>query len=245
MSRVIESGINYYFYRPKAEKKNVRSFKDVQRFYLVMAPEDSPLYRLIIIGQKYLPSFNASKESRDWAIIDFVGNDPVMLRQDKLDKEKTVAGRPVEPARPVGIASYQIIWHEDHTEIAEVLVAPTKPGKAQAAFNLSGESSYILKVKNPAHTREGFPGAEQNPGYPADLAMLFDEDWINLKDRRLLNFYNTQLLLIGGVETNVEDHLNIKIDRQSQDQAINKLFETFDLDPKIPIKPLTSGEWPT
>ena len=245
---LIEQGDLYFFYRPKVHEERERTLEDVERFYLVMAPDEPQHFRLLIVGQKYLPEILPGRmvpSERDWAIVDYVTDDGALLTRDKLSWEETVAGRPIYPARPAGIASYQLFQHEDHTELAYALLAPEHPGPVQETFNILPEASYIVKVKNPEHIRKGKPGAGEYPEYPQALRELFDESWINVKDARLLDYEKTQLLLMGAHQRDIEQELGIQLERESAATAVSRLYRILHLDPDDhPRKPLVEGQWP-
>jgi hypothetical protein len=71
-AKIIEQGDIYFFYRPKKNAKEVKGVENVQRFFMVTAPEEKrskgeegeeeensihkgDLYRLFVIGKKSLP----------------------------------------------------------------------------------------------------------------------------------------------------------------------------------------------
>ncbi|VFJ15153.1 protein of unknown function [Candidatus Nitrosocosmicus franklandus] len=64
-SKVIESRDIFFFYRPKVDSKKVEIIKDVQRLYMILAPENNTqnkkenirnIYRLFLLGRKKLPN---------------------------------------------------------------------------------------------------------------------------------------------------------------------------------------------
>jgi hypothetical protein len=247
---IIENGDLYFFYRPKVHVSEVRDLGDVERFYMVMAL-DKPKkeYRLLVVGQKkmpdILPHMQAPSE-RDWAIVEYVTDSGADLEKHNLSWESTAgAARTIYPARPVGAAKYQLIMHGDHSELAYVLEAPSKPGGVQDTFRILPEASYIFKIKNPEHLAKGYPGANEKPQYPQDLKDLFDESWINVKDDRLLDYKNAQVLLIGAHKQNVEDTLGIRLEREETQEAADDLYARLHMSEKDhPKKLLIQGEWP-
>jgi hypothetical protein len=69
-SQVVEHGDIFFFYRPKVGKEEVDNIEDVQRFYMVTAPEGGK-YRLFVVGQKQLPEIVEEKSIsgvRNWAL---------------------------------------------------------------------------------------------------------------------------------------------------------------------------------
>jgi len=246
--KIIERGDLYFFYRPKVHEEKVRDLDDVQRFYIVMAPEEPRLFRLLIIGQKYMPEIlpgRMAPSERNWAIVDYVTESGEDLVKKKLGWEETAAERPIHPVRPAGAAKYQLILHEDHTEMAYSLESPSSPGSVQETFNILPEAAYIFKIKNPERVAPGYPGVEQRPQYPEELQQLFDEDWINVKDARLLDYENTQILLIGARKQDVEKELGVEFKREGASRVVDKLYKTLSMSEQDhPLKPIVEGEWP-
>lgn len=245
---IIESGDLYFFYRPKVREEKVRNLDDVQRFYMVMAPEGGPM-RLVIVGQKYMPEIfpgRMAPSERNWAIVDYVTGSGEDLTKKKLGWEETPgAERTIHPSRPAGAAKYQLILHEDHTELAYSLESPEEPGPVQETFNILPEAAYIFKIKNPEGAAPGYPGAEQKPEYPDELKELFDQDWINVKDDRLLNYENAQILLIGARKAKIEEELGIEFRKEKASDAVDKLYSSLNLNREDhPLKPVAEGEWP-
>ena len=64
-SKKIEQGDIFFFYRPKVDTEEVKSIEDVQRFYMVVSPEDNNKYRLFLIGQKQLPEIVGGKSTSE------------------------------------------------------------------------------------------------------------------------------------------------------------------------------------
>jgi hypothetical protein len=79
-SQIVEQGDIFFFYRPKVGTEEVNSVEDVQRFYMVTAPEEKDSkYRLFILGRKQLPEIVEGKsmsEERNWALNALTTNNP-------------------------------------------------------------------------------------------------------------------------------------------------------------------------
>src|SRR5919199_2823812 len=141
-SKVIEQGDIFFFYRPKVGIEEVSDIDDVQRFYMVTAPEgekDSK-YRLFILGRKQLPEIiegKSTSEERNWALNTLTTNNPEDIRKELLAAEyetETKGKRRVAAAVPAGEGKYAIVKHDNHTEFAYVLELPEKPGPIQKEF---------------------------------------------------------------------------------------------------------------
>ena len=113
-SEVIEHGDLFFFYRPKIDAKEVKDVEDVQRFYMVTAPEkngkasNKGVYRLFLVGQKQMPEIVEGKtnsKERIWALNIFTTSNPEDIRKELLPAEyttETKGTRRVGVAVPVG-----------------------------------------------------------------------------------------------------------------------------------------------
>ncbi len=134
---------------------------------------------------------------------------------------ETKGTRRLAAAVPAGEGKYSIVKHEGHTELAHLLELPKELGHTQKEFEIKNEASYIISVKNPEISASGFTAfsSARKPQYPNDLVELFgDKRWIDVDDPRLLDYQNTQLLLIGARTKEVENELGISIDEEKETQ---------------------------
>ena len=73
MKDYVEKGDIYFFYRPKVNTPRVENIEDVQRLYLVLAPDDKDTARLFLVGKKRMPEISHGKPSstaREWMMND-------------------------------------------------------------------------------------------------------------------------------------------------------------------------------
>jgi hypothetical protein len=250
-SKIIEQGDVFFFYRPKVDTEEVGDLKDVQRFYMITAPEDNIKHRLFLIGQKQLPEIVEGKsttEEKNWALNILTTSNPKDIQKELMPAEyttKTRGKRRLAAAVPAGEGKYAIAKHDNHTEFAYVLELPETPGPTQREFEIKKEASYIISVKNPDVKVPGFVASE-NPGYPKNLKEKFgDKRWINIEEPDFLNYENTQLLLIGARKKNVEEELGIDIDEEKETERSADLFKELKVrKEEVPLKPLLKGEFP-
>jgi hypothetical protein len=127
------------------------------------------------------------------------------------------------------------------------LELPEIPGPTQREFEIKKEASYIISVKNPDVRVPGFAASEKNPEYPKTLKEKFgDRRWINVEDPGLLNYENTQLLLIGARKKDVEEELGVDIDEEKETERSADLFKELKLrKEQVPLKPLLKGKFPS
>jgi hypothetical protein len=251
-SKIIEQGDVFFFYRPKVDTEEVEDLSDVQRFYMITAPEDNNKYRLFLIGQKQLPEIvegKSTSEEKNWALNILTTSSPKDIQRELMPAEYTTetrGKRRLAAAVPAGEGKYVIAKHDNHTEFAYVLELPKTPGPTQREFEIKKEASYIISVKNPDVKVPGFVASEKNPDYPETLKEKFgDKRWINVEEPDFLNYENTQLLLIGARKKNVEEELGIDIDEEKETEKSADLFKELKVrKEQVPLKPLLKGEFP-
>src|SRR5207248_8996655 len=121
------------------------------------------------------------------------------------------------------------------------------PGPTQKEFEIKKEASYIISVKNPEIKVPGFAAfsEDKKPEYSKHLMEKFgDRRWINVEDQELLNYENTQLLLIGARKKDVEEELGIDIDEQKETERSADIFKELKIKrEQIPLKPLLKGKF--
>ena len=242
VSEVIEHGDIFFFYRPKVGTDEVEGIEDVQRFYMVTAPElnkYSNSFRLFLIGQKQLPEIvegKSTSKERNWALNTLTTSKAEDIQKELLPAEYTTetrGKRRIAAAAPAGEGKYSIVKHDGHTELAYLLELPEIPGPTQREFEIKKEASYIISVKNPNISVPGFASfasSEKKPQYPKHLMEKFgDRRWINVEDPQLLDYENAQLLLIGARKKDVEEELGIAIDEEKESSRTAELFNDLKI----------------
>ena len=254
-STIIEQGDIFFFYRPKVNTEEVKSIEDVQRFYMVVSAEDNNKYRLFLIGQKQLPEIVGGKstsEEKNWGLNILTTNNPNDIQKELTPAEYTTetrGKRRLPAAAPAGEGKYTIVKHDNHTELAYILELPEVPGPTQREFEIKKEASYIISVKNPDVKVPGFAAfssEDKKPEYPKHLKEKFaNRRWINVDEPHLLDYENTQLLLIGARTKDVEEELGVDIDEEKETERSADLFKELKLRrEQMPLKPLLKGKFP-
>src|ERR671927_720661 len=191
------------------------------------------IYRLFLVGQKQLPEIVEAKSSskeRNWALNILTTSNPEDIHKEFLPAEYTTetrGKRRIAAAAPAGEGKYSIVKHDGHTELAYLLELPEIPGPTQREFEIKKEASYIISVKNPEIKVPGFAAfyEDKKPQYSKHLIEKFgNRRWINIEDPELLNYENTQLLLIGARKKDVEEELGIDIDEQKETEESADIF---------------------
>ncbi len=257
-SEIVEQGDIFFFYRPKVGAEEVSGTEDVQRFYMVTAPEEEQKkeekYRLFVLGRKRLPEIvegKSTSEERNWAVNTITTKNPEDIHNELIAAEyetETRGKRRVAAATPAGEGKYSIVKHDNHTELAYALELPEVPGPTQREFEIKKEASYILSVKNPDIQIPGFKAFEKRkPAYPESLKEQFgDRRWINVEDPKLLDYENTQLLMIGAIKKDVEEELGIDLNEVKETANTAEIFKDLKIRKgQVPLKPLLKGEFPT
>jgi hypothetical protein len=238
---ILEQGDIYFFYRPKKDVKEVKGIEDVRRFFMVTGPESKQFYRLFVIGKKSLPEIRKSEaraSERYWARVGGIFQDQNELTKELFSDEF----RKGDVARPAGLGKYVIVRHQNHAELAYILETPEEPGEAQKELGIEKEASYIISIINPKKPApSGYPSAEEPPKYPEDVLKELSEDqnFVSLRDTRLIDYQNAQMILIGAREGKdvIKRDLGIEI---KEEKKGSNIFDKLKVrKEEIPIKPLT------
>ncbi len=240
-SKTIEHGDIFFFYRPKVGTEEVEGIEDVQRFYMVTSSAEEihgkkkkKVYRLFLVGQKQLPEIvegKSTSKERNWALNILTTSNVEDIHKELLPAEYTTetrGKRRLAAAAPAGEGKYSIVKHDGHTELAYLLELPQVPGPTQKEFEIRKEASYIISVKNPGVNVPGFAAfsSARKPEYPKRLMEMFgDRRWMDVENSELLDYENTQLLLIGARKKDVEEELGIDIDEQRETQRSADIFK--------------------
>jgi hypothetical protein len=248
-AQVIERGDVYFFYRPRVERHSPHGEEDVQRFLVVLAPEERRLFRLVTIGRKHLPPASGARRERNWGFVVKVAGDP-----DDVELElrgyryatKTRGDREQPSARPAGEGRYAIARHGDHTHLAYVLGRPAEPGDVQRELGIEARASFIVAVKNPWWPTPASAGAGLPPhaeaAYPEPLQMAFGERRWGALEPAHLDREGAEVVLIGTGE-DPEQALGIDLG-PGEGSGGEDVFDALGLDPaRHPAAPLFSGEW--
>jgi len=204
---ILEKGIIYFFFRGRVEVEDPRSIEDIARSYIVLRPfpfdvkagtnalDFSNKARLLVLPKKMLPK----KHGTGFLAIVEKSASMQDLRQEFSSSEyvtKASGTRHVPAATPVAEGVYTIISKSQRSHLVYQITFPSI-GEVQRDFGLFEKGSYIVSAKNPK-----FPGPSNMPVahpplYPESIQMKFRGlRWIPLTPK-LLDYTNTQLLLIG------------------------------------------------
>lgn len=201
---IVERGTVRFFYRPKVDEQDAgsvqqESLNDVQRFYMVMAPQGRSFFRLLVIGRKRLPA--ADDHERNWGFVEAVSNSESELEQglrEQTYETKTHRERVVPAARSAGEGSYALAEVEDSLRLMYELSKPRKPGAVQRAFNIAPKAEFVISIKNPEKSSPPGTGLSQHEeaDYPRPLQKSFGGRRF-ADEVKLLDYEGAEFILVG------------------------------------------------
>ncbi len=245
--QLLERGDIYFLYRPKVssaeqEENSAKTIDDIQRFYIVLHPHQNALYRLLVVGRKRLPEVH--KHEKHWATVEKVAQHPDQLLDlfKQHSYQTKTRGERLEPeVRACGEGVYCIIQSGRQTYLAHHLALPEQLGDVQKELDLEPEASYILSVKN-----QKIAGAQsgQAANFPEELQQKFRNlRFIPANPVTLLNYQNTELLLIGA-STGPSEELGIDLQAEQKSFDKKKIFSDLKLwRNEHTTIPLFEGQW--
>jgi hypothetical protein len=247
--KTIEQGNIFFFYRPKVQEEHPDEKSDIQRFYMILSPNQKQLYRLTVIGQKELPQPGKSGHRKYWGYTEMVSEKPEEIL-NVLGPEhyhtKTRGERTVGAARPAGEGVYRIVNHDGHTHLVYMLELPRKTGDVQNELNIDDQASYVITVKNPATAsppKAGLP-KKSTADYPQKLQEKFGERRFSEVDPTdFLDFSGAEFILIAASD-DIKKDLGIELDTNNESICSASIFTDLKIDISTrPTKPLFKGEW--
>src|SRR5437764_9115934 len=109
---VLQGGSIYFFYRPKVES----SSKEMQRFFLVLQPQNQNKYQLLIVGKKQLPP---TEKNNYFLFLEAIKNNKEELLSALNEKHystKTRGERILPVSHCLGIGKYLLVVHNNRSE---------------------------------------------------------------------------------------------------------------------------------
>lgn len=244
---VIERGDIYFFYRPKVLQKGkqqhtAQSVEDIQRFYIILHPQNKNQYRLLIMGRKRLPEPKAHEKF--WATIDLVTNDHKKLLdalKEHSYQTKTRGERHLPDVRACGEGIYTLVASKRHTYLAYQLELPEAIGEVQAEFHLKDKASYALSVKN---QKQVGSQSQRAANFPEKLQKKFrDRRFTAVNPPEFLDYEGAELLFIGA-STQPTKELGIKLPTKKENINTAEIFNDLKLwRNEHTVKPLIEGQW--
>jgi hypothetical protein len=194
---ILQKGNIYFFYRPKINQSSQK--EEIQRFFLVLHPENQNKYHLLVVGKKHLPT---SSEGSYFLFVEAIKKAENELLQDLREKHymtKTRGERTLPFSHCLAEGKYLLATHENHTHFIYQLVKPHQIKKTQEEFHLQPEADYLISVKNPQISPSPGTGLSENQQatYPPFLQKKFGGyHFISLNPVDFLDYPGAELLLI-------------------------------------------------
>ncbi len=245
-SEMVEQGDIHFVFRPKVEEQHPSGLDDVERFLIVLRPQQPRVWRLIVIGRKRLPDIGSHE--RNWGFVDLVTRNVEDLRRALAPatyQTKTRGERHLPAARPAGEGVYALIRQQRQLHLVYRLELPQRLGPVQQALGIEHQGNFVLSVKNPE--KPAPPGVGLDEERKADLPQAVEEEFrgrrFETERRDPLDFEGAEIILIGARHgTRIEDH--------DAPRPRNERPETSDLLRLLPagrgaapVEPLLQGGW--
>jgi hypothetical protein len=215
--QVVEKGDIYFFIRPDVGTTEVRNLDDIQRFYMILNPDQDSKFREIVVGKKKLPDIG--EKEKFFAFVDHVFKNADELKDELRGKKygtRTRGERKEMPAEAVGEGRYVLAQHGDHGHLAYALGLPKKPEKLQKDLGIEEEGNYVISVRNP---EEGSQMTDKTPDYPKSIKDEFGGAKFAKKlDPKMLDYENSEFILIGARETPEKD---LGIELKPEDESLS------------------------
>ena len=242
---ILQKGNIYFFYRPKVQHETAHTIEEVQRFFIVLNPENSSSYIILVVGRKHLP-----ESSVYFAFIEKIARDKEGFMNILKEENYTTSSsrdRRLPVARCLGEGKYLLIWHDDHhTHLCYHLELPSKIGEVQEQFNLEEQGDYLINIRNP--NVPASPGiglsSQQKPHYPEELiSRMGDYRFIPLNPVEFLNFEGAEMLIIGKKTSDLQDK-DLDIKRCLSEISFKDIQEELKrTQEQESLVPLVEGKW--
>lgn len=207
---ILEQGDIYLGFRPQPGVDEVATIGDVERFYIVLAPQTGEhriAFRILAMG-----GMDSRRQRRGrpryWGLVTRIADTADQVAQELGPAEHTTSSRAriLRPAaRPCGEGAYCIARHHHHTHLAYLIDSPRIPTPIRHAGKLGDHACYTLCIKNPARFADTAPNPQQHDpprpeaAYPPHLqARLGDRRLSPADPPDFLDFEGAHLILTGG-----------------------------------------------
>lgn len=248
---IIERGDVYFLYRPDvrpegATDTDAHGMKDVERFYMIMKPEGTKRFRMMVVGRKRLPDLG--EHERIWGFVDKIARSTDEVEEElgrKTYETKTRGGRIQPAARPAGEGVYALVRQGRSVRLAYSLELPQRPGPVQETLKIAPQGSIVLSVKNPEKPSPGNVGlgAIRDVDYPKTLRKKFGDRRFAAAEPALLDHEGAEFVMIGAGEDITED-LGIELKAEHETEKTAAILRQLHLaKAQHPTEPLFKGTW--
>ena len=208
-SDILEKGIIYFFFRGRVGVDEPGSVNDVARSHIILRPlpngaklEQGPIgdsgdNRMLALPKKVLP---VSPKDRFLTFVEKANASMDDIKEQLSASDyatKTSGVRHTPAATPVGEGVYAITKTGRETHLAYIITIPNNLEDVQKDIGLRQRGSYITSAKNPQSSGPANAQLPQSAKYPPEILKEFGgRGWMPLQPK-LLDYENTQFLLIG------------------------------------------------
>ena len=215
-SSILEKGIIYFFFRGRVGVTEPTNVADIARSYIILRPlsqgaklgegpiGDEKNNRMLALPKKVLP---ASPKDRFMVFVEKANASLDEIKESLSSSDyttKTAGARHTPAATPIGEGVYAITQTGRNTHLAYILTIPNGLEAVQKGVGLRKRGSYFTSAKNPESSQPANTSLPQGPEYPKEIIDEFhSRGWMPLKPK-LLNYENTQFLIIGHGEDALE-----------------------------------------
>ncbi len=138
MVEILEKGAVSFLAVPRGGAGAPHGPADVERLFVVLAPEGRRPLRRISVRRHRLP--DARHAQRFLAHVDRISSVPGRLTEDVLARRGTLA------ARVLGVGHYALARHEGHVHLAYALARACARGELAASLGVTQGASFVLCV---------------------------------------------------------------------------------------------------
>jgi hypothetical protein len=206
---ILQRGNIYFFVRPKIDTEIKYFSKDeTQKLEIVLNPDSSNKFVLLIIGKKELPRGSGKSY---FCLVAKIFTQLEFLLEDLKEKHyqtKTSGEHILSKVKFLGQGKYLITYHEHHSDLIYKLSLATIDESAMKNFNLKDHDQFIIQVKNiisfpklgsnkintkvklPKELEKIFLGRKFIPLKPVDF-LFYEGVEILLNSRGNLTFFST------------------------------------------------------
>jgi hypothetical protein len=222
----LERGNVYLFFQPKVEQAAPQDVEDAPKISMVMSPEESHCYRLLLVGLRQMGHDNSG------GFVDAVSEEPKNI-EDRLAPEahptKTRGESQLPALRPIGEGIYGIVRHKDHTHFVYTLNLPKAMGGTQPPFDLKNDGSYILSIKNPEKRSPSTRDLDRPVNLPRQLQEKFrDRRFCEADPPDFLNYEGMEFVLISAMENvlaeNIMEEVGYELQTEDEKRAIAEIL---------------------
>ncbi|KAL9031507.1 MAG: hypothetical protein Q9196_000486 [Gyalolechia fulgens] len=215
-SSILEKGIIYFFFRGRVNIDTPSDVNDIARSYIILRPlphgaklGDGPIgddghNRMLALPKKVLP---VSSKDRFMVFVEKANATLEDIKNSLSASDymtKTAGSRHTPAAAPIGEGVYAITSTGRETHLAYILTIPSEVNDVQEEIGLRQRGSYITNAKNPTTSAPAGANLPKGAEYPKEILDEFrGRGWMPLEPK-LLDYENTQFLIIGHNEESQE-----------------------------------------